>query len=131
MIFNVVIVITMFICFFSLSSSMTGNLYEQVKDIAIMRSLGMAKSMITKLYIYEAFVLVVASSISGVVIGTCVGYSISYQRAMFVNMPTPFVFPIKEFIFILSTSIICAFFSTYSPSVSLLRKSIPEIGRTM
>ena len=28
MIFNVVIAITMFICFFSLSSSMTGNLYE-------------------------------------------------------------------------------------------------------
>lgn len=28
LIFNVVIMITMFICFFSLSSSMTGNLYE-------------------------------------------------------------------------------------------------------
>jgi len=77
-IFNVVIVITMFICYFSLSSSMTGNLYEQCKDIAIMRAMGMDKGMITKLYIYEAFILVVASSFSGVVIGTCVGYSISY-----------------------------------------------------
>lgn len=77
-IFNVVIVITMFICYFSLSSSMTGNLYEQCKDIAIMRAMGMHKGMITKLYIYEAFILVVASSFSGVVIGTCVGYSISY-----------------------------------------------------
>ena len=68
----------MFICFFSLSSSMSGNLYEQCKDIAIMRAMGMEKTMITKLFIYEAFILVVASSISGVVIGTCVGYSISY-----------------------------------------------------
>jgi len=28
MIFNVIIAITMFLCFFSLSSSMTANLYE-------------------------------------------------------------------------------------------------------
>ena len=40
MIFNVVIAITMFICFFSLSSSMTGNLYEQCKEISVMRSIG-------------------------------------------------------------------------------------------
>jgi ABC-type antimicrobial peptide transport system permease subunit len=77
-IFNVVIVITMFICFFSLSSSMTGNLYEQCKDIAVMRSIGFTKSIITKLYIYEAFILVAAASISGVGIGTIAGYSISF-----------------------------------------------------
>jgi len=40
LIFNVVISITMFICFFSLSSSMTGNLYEQVKEISVMRAIG-------------------------------------------------------------------------------------------
>jgi hypothetical protein len=77
-IFNVVIVITMFICFFSLSSSMSGNLYEQCKDIAVMRSIGFTKNIITKLYIYEAFILVVASSISGVGIGAIAGYSISF-----------------------------------------------------
>ena len=68
----------MFICFFSLSSSMSGNLYEQCKDIAVMRSIGFTKGIITKLYIYEAFILVIASSISGVIIGTAAGYSISF-----------------------------------------------------
>ena len=70
--------ITMFLCFFSLSSSMTGNLYEQCKDIAVMRSIGFTKSIITKLYIYEAFILVAAASISGVQIGAIAGYSISF-----------------------------------------------------
>jgi ABC-type lipoprotein release transport system permease subunit len=70
--------ITMFLCFFSLSSSMTGNLYEQCKDIAVMRSIGFTKSIITKLYIYEAFILVAAASISGVGIGAIAGYSISF-----------------------------------------------------
>lgn len=57
---------------------MTGNLYEQCKDIAVMRSIGFTKSIITKLYIYEAFILVAAASISGVGIGAIAGYSISF-----------------------------------------------------
>ena len=65
MIFNVIICLTMFICFFSLSSSMLGNLYEQCKEISVMRAIGFSKDKITKLYVYEAFILVIASSING------------------------------------------------------------------
>jgi ABC-type antimicrobial peptide transport system permease subunit len=111
-IFNVVIIITMFICFFSLSSSMTGNLYEQCKEIAVMRAIGCTKNTITKLYIYEAFILIVASSFSGVLIGTIVGWSISFQRSMFINLPTPLLFPLKEFSFIFTVSVVCAVLST-------------------
>jgi len=46
MIFNVIIAITMFLCFFSLSSSMTANLYEQSKEIGVMRAIGMKKDQI-------------------------------------------------------------------------------------
>ena len=108
---------------------MTGNLYEQCKEISVMRAIGFTKAVITKLYIYEAFILVVASSFSGVMIGTIVGWSISFQRSMFINMPTPFVFPLREFLFIFTISIACAFFSTYSPSRQLMAKSIPDIAK--
>lgn len=57
---------------------MTGNLYEQCKEISVMRAIGFTKTVITKLYVYEAFVLVVASSCSGVMIGTITGWSISF-----------------------------------------------------
>ena len=93
MIFNVIIAITMFICFFSLSSSMTGNLYEQVKEVSVMRSIGFEKRVITKLFIYEAFILVLSSSFSGVIIGTVLGWGISVQRSLFVGMPAPLSFP--------------------------------------
>ena len=81
-----------------------------------MRAIGCTKEVITKLYIYEAFILVIASSFSGVMIGTIVGWSISFQRCMFINLPTPLVFPYREFFFIFIVGIVCAFFSTYSPS---------------
>jgi ABC-type antimicrobial peptide transport system permease subunit len=43
-----------------------------------MRAIGFTKNVISKLYIYEAFILVIASSFSGVMIGTVVGWSISF-----------------------------------------------------
>jgi ABC-type antimicrobial peptide transport system permease subunit len=94
-----------------------------------MRAIGFTRQVIMKLYIYEAFILVVASSFSGVMIGTIVGWSISFQRSMFINMPTPFVFPTREFVFIFSVSIVCAVISTYSPSKQLMAKSIPDIAK--
>ena len=129
MIFNVVIIITMFICFFSLSSSMMGNLYEQCKEISVMRSIGFSKNRITKIYVYEAFILVIASSINGVVIGTCVGWTVTFLRLKFIDMPPIFVFPVREFFLVSGIALACAFLSTYSPSKFLMSKSIPDIAR--
>jgi ABC-type antimicrobial peptide transport system permease subunit len=130
-IFNVIIAVTMFICFFSLSSSMLGNLYEQCKEISVMRAIGFSKEKITKLYVYEAFILVIASSINGVIIGTCVGWTITYLRLRFTDMPPIFVFPVREFMIVSAIAMVCAFLSTYSPSRVLMSKSIPDIARTV
>jgi ABC-type antimicrobial peptide transport system permease subunit len=73
----VIIAITMFLCFFSLSSSMTANLYEQTKEIGVLRSIGFTKIRIIILYTYEAFILVMASSLSGIIIGIIVGWSMT------------------------------------------------------
>ncbi len=67
----------MFLCFFSLSSSMTANLLEQTKEIGIMRAMGITKKRIISLYVYEAFVLVMASSLLGILIGTMVGFTMT------------------------------------------------------
>jgi ABC-type antimicrobial peptide transport system permease subunit len=76
-IFSAIIAITMFLCFFSLSSSMSANLYEQSKELGILRAIGFKSSRIIMLYIYEAFILVISSSILGVLIGTLVGFTMT------------------------------------------------------
>ena len=88
-----IIAITMFLCFFSLSSSMSANLYEQSKEIGVMRAMGMKKTRIYLLYIYEAFILVLASSLLGIMIGTMVGFSMTLQQILFTNIPLFFYFP--------------------------------------
>jgi ABC-type antimicrobial peptide transport system permease subunit len=62
LIFDAVIVITMFLCLFALSANMSANMYEQTKEIGVLRAIGFRTTHIKMLYFYEALVLVVASS---------------------------------------------------------------------
>lgn len=89
----VIIAITMFLCFFSLSSSMSANLYEQSKEIGIMRATGFTKNRVYLLYIYEAFILVLSSSLLGILIGTIVGFTMTLQQILFTEIPLVFYFP--------------------------------------
>ena len=63
----------MFLCFFSLMTSMSANMLEQVKEIAVLRSIGNSKLSIQFVYTAESFVLVLSSSIMGLMIGFIVG----------------------------------------------------------
>lgn len=75
--FQFVILITLFLMFFSLNTTMTSNIYEQAKEIGCLRSLGLTKPRVVWLYVYESYILVVASSILGTMIGVTIGYTMS------------------------------------------------------
>ena len=130
LIFNVVIPITMFLCFFSLSASMSANLYEQSKEIGVLRAIGFEYKSIVKLYTYEAFILVVSSSILGVFIGTFIGWIMILQQGMFLQLPLPFIFPTSQVLQITCFSIFCAFLATYGPTKSLVKQPIAKIFRS-
>jgi ABC-type antimicrobial peptide transport system permease subunit len=89
----VTIAIMMFLCFFSLSASMSANLYEQTKEIGILRSMGVTKVRITLLYFYEALILVFSSSFLGIIIGVFVGWTMKLQMDLFLNQSSEFFFP--------------------------------------
>jgi ABC-type antimicrobial peptide transport system permease subunit len=72
-IFGIIIPMTMFLCFFSLSSSMSSNILEQSREIAILRSIGFPGKSIVILYVYEAFIVVTSASVLGIFIGIFVG----------------------------------------------------------
>ena len=128
-IFIIVTIIVMFLCFFSLVSSMSANILEQCKEISVLRSIGLTKKQMTSLYIYEAFVLVFASSFTGLCIGTIVGFTMSIQRALFTQLPIQFTFPLSSFLIILVVSVAVAVFSTLLPSWRIMKKEISVIMR--
>ena len=69
------IAIMMFLCFFSLTAAMTANIYDQSKEIGVLRSIGLTKNRIRLLFFYEAAILVFAACLMGVLVGTTVGYT--------------------------------------------------------
>ena len=74
-VFYGLIAVVMFLCFFSLCASMSANLYQQKKEVGVLRAMGFTKYRVRILYFYEALILVFSSCILGVVIGTVVGYT--------------------------------------------------------
>ena len=121
-VFYGLISVTMFLCFFSLSASMSANLYEQKKEVGVLRAIGFTKYRVRVLYFYESLVLVLTSCILGVIIGTAVGYTMLLQFNLFLGATVAPFFPWAQFILIVALSIICAFFSTWGPAASLTNR---------
>ena len=75
----------MFLCFFSLTAAMTANIYDQSKEIGVLRSIGLTKNRIRLLFFYEAAILVFAACLMGVLVGTTVGYTMLLQENLFMQ----------------------------------------------
>ena len=129
MIFNIIISITMFLCFFSLCAAMSANLMDQTKEIGIIRAMGFTKRRVKMLYFYEAFILVMTSCFLGVLIGTTVAFTFVLQNVVFTSLPITFFFPWAQFYAIMIVSMLCAFASTWGPTSALMKKDIAQIFR--
>ena len=121
--------VTMFLCFFTLSASMSANLYEQKKEVGVLRAMGFTKIRVKLLYFYEALVLVLTSCTLGILIGTVVGYTMLLQFNLFLHASVEPFFPWTEFLLVFGLSLICAFLSTWGPATSLTNRSISGIFR--
>jgi len=93
---------------------MSGNIIQNRREIGVLRSIGMKKKEITMLYVYEAFVLVFASSLFGILIGTTVSWTMTMQEILFTGLPIPFQFPFSNFYTSFLVAIVCAFLSSYT-----------------
>ena len=127
LIFYIISSIVLIFCLFNLTASMTINIFEQKKEIAIMRSLGMKKRHVIFIYIAEAFILILTSSIIGSIIGSIISYTMALQWGFFTNVNIGFNLPTGSIIVIILISILGGIFSTFIPARNMLNKSIAEL----
>lgn len=64
-------VITMGISFFLLLVSCKTNIAENSWELGVLRALGLDKGQLTRVYLYESLVSILASSLLGSFIGIC------------------------------------------------------------
>jgi len=127
--FLVTTLIAMVMCFFSLMASMLTNIYEQSKEIGVIRALGLSRLPVIRLYIWEAFILVTCASIMGLCIGTAIAWTMAVQRVLFTQLPIPIKFPYALFGVIMVSAFITSIVASFYPTYTLVRKQPVEILR--
>ncbi len=119
----------MTLCFFSLLASMIANIAEQTKDIAILRSLGLAQIDIILIFVLEAFILVIASSFLGSIAGYTVAWTISSQRALVTQVPVSGYFPFEVALLIIALALLFGVLSAAFPAKFYARQYIAKLLR--
>ena len=121
--------IAMFICFFSLMAAMHANIHDQQKEIAVLRAVGCFKGAVYRIYMYEAFLLVISSGILGMLIGAVVGYTMALQQATFLSLPAAFHFPWSTMMVVSILALMFGVLATFLPLRRLLRRRVYSIMR--
>ena len=129
LVFAVIVLISMCLCFFSLTSSMSANIFDQSKEITIMRSCGMTKRFILRIYVYESLILILSCSLCGFGIGISIGNLMVLQQSTLQAIPFTLAAPVRQLLAVLATAIVLAVGSTWRAARTLLNKSIPDIQR--
>jgi ABC-type antimicrobial peptide transport system permease subunit len=124
------VIIALLICFFSLVSSMYTNIHEQKKEIGVMLALGMSKSRLYRMYIWEAICVVLSSSMLGIIIGVIVSYTVTLQQVLFTQLPVPYAFPWIITVAVILLSFLFGLLAAVFPLRSILSNSPVAILRT-
>ncbi|KAL7696318.1 FtsX-like permease family [Lotmaria passim] len=128
-IFTVFLIVTqiviLIICFFSLMSSMTANVLDSSKEIGVLLCLGMSRMQVYRVYVWEAFILVISSGFMGLLVGMTVAETMLLQSAMFTQLFIPFPFPYVQLCIVFFMGLGSALAASISPVMYLL--NLPSI----
>ncbi|KAN0018407.1 hypothetical protein ACTFIU_011023 [Dictyostelium citrinum] len=125
--FYTVSVASIVLCFFMLWVSFSANIHENSWEFGVLRSIGLTSFQVTRIYIYEALVLIFSSMILGLAIGLGIALTLTLQFDLFTELPFSFEFPYFWFIGVLIMSIGIAIFVSYQASKEYRTREIASV----
>lgn len=128
-IFAVLSLVAMILCFFSLFASMAANISEQKHEMGVLRSIGVSRYELLRVYAHEAYALTTAACLSGSIIGIFIAWLFGKQQELFTSVPYPFVFPIGVVLTVFITSAIAAWTAAWIPAKQSLMDNITNLLR--
>lgn len=112
---------------FALVSSTVTNIHEQLKEIAILRALGLSRFKLVRVYVYESLFLVLASTLLGALVGAAVSYTLVLQRVLFTHFPIPFDFPWAMVLLTIVLASAVSVIAALLPILRVLRMSLVQM----
>lgn len=127
LVFMIVTFLALTMSLFSLISTVAANVVEQSKELAIFRCLGLGRFTISRIFLYEAIIIILNGAFIGLCVGVSLGTVIAYQNAMFTNTVARVIFPWSLLWIILIFSLISSIVAALLPVFNFLRQSIVKI----
>ena len=94
---------------------MTQNVMDASWEFGVLRSMGLTKSEGLRIYMYEAYVVVVSAAILGVTVGFVTASAVAVQFYSFIELPVVLTFPWLLFGIMIGLSLVTVFFAVYAP----------------
>lgn len=85
--------IALFIAFFLLLLASTQNINDAVWEYGVLRSMGLTKREGLRIYIYEAYIVVISAAILGTFVGFLTATAVAVQFYSFIELPVSIEFP--------------------------------------
>ena len=107
--------ISLTIAFFLLLIATTQNVKEAIWEYGVLRAMGVTMAEGQRIQMYEAFNVVLAAAILGVIVGYITALSIATQIYMFIELPVEVAFPTLLLFFMMVIACVTTWFAVWIP----------------
>ena len=121
---GIIATISLFIAFFLLLISMTQNVNEASWEFGVLRSMGLTKNEGLRIYMYEAYIVVITAAALGILVGFVTSTAVAVQFYSFIELPTVLEFPWTLFTVMITLSMITVFLAVLAPVTQINRQSV-------
>ncbi|MFX1465026.1 MAG: ABC transporter permease [Promethearchaeota archaeon] len=127
--FTIALGFGMIIALFGLTASCYTTIQESIREIGIMKSVGLKRKHITNIFMFESIILTMAAGLSGMFVGYFTGLALIAQQSIFTEQPLPLYIPWLELALVIIASIIIGAIGAWIPSRTIAKKNTAEILR--
>ena len=119
--------IAFIIAFFLLLVSTSQNIKENVWEFGVLRSIGLRKGEVQRIYMYEAAAITFTSIVLGFIVGLVLAIVITLQFNLFIELPFRLPFPWELTTAMVLLSVVTTFAASYIPTKELNKRQIAGI----
>ena len=126
-IFLILGLIALILSFFLIWTSFYSNIKENICEYGIMRSMGITIAQSTRIYLYEAASILLASIVAGTFIGIIISVSLILQFNMFIELPFEFNFPFRLYFILTGFGFFMGLLGSFYPIYEVNHMSLIKI----
>jgi ABC-type antimicrobial peptide transport system permease subunit len=108
-------IISLILTFFLLLVATTSNIKENIWEYGVLRSMGITMAEGRKIFMYEAFLVICAAGILGILIGIIVACLVTAQFNLFLELPFKLDFPYWLVLTLCTVALVTTYLAVHYP----------------